>query len=66
MKAIMKAPVNLMDTLSADPGDSDGPSEVYIRHVVKSALRHAVDGKDLRGAEAENLWLELGFPLRKW
>ncbi len=59
----MKAPINLMDTLSEDP---EGPSDVYIRHVVKSMLHHVMEYKDMLETEAESLWLELGFPLQKW
>jgi hypothetical protein len=56
----MKAPINLLDTVSEDP------SNVYIRHIVKSALHHAMTFKDMLETEAESFWLELGFQLDKW
>lgn len=53
-------PVNLIETFE------DEPSNAYVRHVVKSALRHAMDFADLMEMDAEKYWEALGFKLANW
>ena len=56
----INTPVNLIETFE------DEPSNAYVRHVVKSALKHAMDFADLMEMDAEKYWEALGFKLANW